>query len=118
MTDRRGCRAQRPVGTLSDRMRELLALPFAFFDALALVGFVLAFGEADFHFGDAAFVEIDAKWNEGHALALDRTQQLVHLTLVQKQTPRAMRLMLQMLMQEVQKKLEFVLQHLGQGQQI
>ena len=29
MTRRRGCRAQKPVVTLSDRTRELLALPFA-----------------------------------------------------------------------------------------
>src|SRR6476659_167222 len=68
-----------------------LALPRALLLGFALVVQLLALGERELHFGAPLLVERALERHEGHALALDRADQLVDLPLVQQQLARALR---------------------------
>src|SRR5690242_13361617 len=81
-----------PSALLAHEAR-LVALPVALLLGLALVGLLLALGEAELAFGEAARVEIDAERDDGHALALDEAAQLVLLLAVEEELARSSRLM-------------------------
>ena len=73
----------------------LAALPIAFLDGFALVVRLLALGEAQRQLADAALVEEQAHRHKGHAVALDRPDQLVPLLLVDQQLSQALGLVLE-----------------------
>src|SRR5262249_44705066 len=81
-------RSDRRALALLAQQPRLVTLPVAGFLSLALVGLALALGEAEFAFGKAALVEIDAERHDGHALALDEAAQLVLLLAVEQQLAR------------------------------
>jgi hypothetical protein len=64
------------------------ALPVAFFFGVALIVFLLAASEADFHFDLVAF-PVDGDGYEGVALAFDGANELIDFLFVQKQLARA-----------------------------
>src|SRR5689334_16928407 len=72
-----------------------LARPVALLLALALVMQLLAPGEGDLDLGAAFVVEIDFQRYDGHALALDRADQLVDLALMQQELARPFRLVVE-----------------------
>src|SRR5260370_40336230 len=63
----------------------LVALPVLGLLGFALVGFLLALGEADLAFGDAALIEVDAERDDCHAFAADGAKHLVELAAVEQQ---------------------------------
>src|SRR5260221_11952827 len=73
----------------------LVALPVLRLLGLALVGFLLALGEADLAFGDAALVEIDPKRHHRHAVTADRAEQLAELAVVKQQLACPARLVIE-----------------------
>src|SRR5437868_3357173 len=65
-----------------------LARPVALLLGLALVVQLLALGERDLDLGATLVVEIDLQRHDRHALALDRSHQLVDLPPVQQELAR------------------------------
>src|ERR1044072_560572 len=76
---------------LLSQQAPLLAVPVALLLALALVVQLLALGERELDLGAALVVEIELQRHQGHAVALDRADQLVDLALVQQQFARTLR---------------------------
>src|ERR1700728_1521628 len=72
-----------------------LAVPRALFFGLALVVELLAAREGKLDLGAAPFVEIELERDERHALALDRTDELVDLPAVQQELARPLRRMIE-----------------------
>ena len=73
----------------------LLAFPVALGFGVAFVGGGFAFGEGEFEFGEALVVPVEARGNDGAAVAADGAQQLVDLPAVQQQAPRSARLVVE-----------------------
>src|ERR1051325_456037 len=72
-----------------------LARPVALLLGLTLVVQLLALGQRDLDLGAALVVEIDLERHDGHALALDRTHQLVDLAAMQQELARPLRRMVE-----------------------
>src|SRR5919106_550536 len=83
-----------PSPLLAHKTR-LLALPVALLCRLAPIVQFLALGEGQLKLGKPALVEIELERDHGHALTLDGDAQFVDLLLLQKQTPRPARLVLE-----------------------
>ena len=62
---------------------------------MAFVGGGFAFGEGEFEFGEALVVPVEARGDNGAAVAADGAQQLVDLPAVQQQAPRSARLVVE-----------------------
>src|SRR5258705_5669510 len=88
-----------PAGTSGDEGKSpliahqaaLFAVPVALLLGFALVVQLLALGERKLDLGAALVVEIELERHQGHALPLDRADQLADLALVQQQFARTLR---------------------------
>ena len=73
----------------------MLPLPVSFLGNLALVMRLAALGKHDLKFGHAPVVEVEAVRHNGHAVAIDRIDEIRHLLAVQQQFSPAARIVVE-----------------------
>src|SRR5262245_7144805 len=89
--------ARLSTGPLPSRAQQaaFLAPPVTLFHGFTLVVQLFALGDREQEFRPSPFIEVKLERNQRHALAIDRTHQLVDLLAMKQQLSRALRLMIE-----------------------